>query len=326
MHPSIATILKNSTRKKDSKLNIITFSTHERYQSNMSCVDATFWTINTPELKLWNKNFAPVPKNHILINNVYNITDLPQYAEYDAVLSQSKYTQFQLAQKISNFYKIPLISVEHTEMVKERIHFKEMIGDANIFISEFSAKSWEPNYNYYVIEHGVDNKIFYNKNIKRKNVILSVVNDWINRDLECGYYDWKEITKDLPTFVVGNTPNLSQPAKTTDDLVNFYNTYSIFLNTSIHSPIPTTLLEAMSCGCCVITTENQMISSVIQNGINGFVSNNKEELRKYLEICLKDGELCKKIGKNARDTIIKRFCLNNFTKNWNIVLRKTLEN
>ena len=102
----------------------------------------------------------------------------------------------------------------------------------------------------------------------------------LNRDYECGFKLWKQITENLPTKVVGDTPSLSAPAKNTEELVDFYNRSSIFLNTSIHSPIPTTLLEAMSCGCCVVTTSNEMISKVINNGENGFISNNKEELNK----------------------------------------------
>jgi glycosyltransferase involved in cell wall biosynthesis len=325
MHPAIGSILRSSTRRSDEKFNIITFSTHERYQSNMSDVYANFWTINNPKIKSWNTNFADVPLNHILLDNVYNITDIPAYIQYDAILSQSKFNQFPLAKKISDYFNIPIISLEHTQMINNRVNLKHMKGDVNVFISEYSVKSWEVDYDCYVIEHGINNRIFHNKNIKRENKILSVVNDWINRDFECGYHLWKEITKDLPVFVAGDTPNLSRAAKNTDELVNIYNRHSIFLNTSIYSPIPTTLLEAMSCGCCVISTENEMINKVIENGKNGFVSNDKSELRKYLEICLKNEDMCKDMGKKARQTIIEKFSISDFTENWNTILKESLE-
>ena len=325
MHLAIGSILKSSTRRLGDKFNILTFSTHERYQSNMADVNANFWTINNPKIKSWNTNFAEVPNNHILLNNIWVLTDIPIYIEYDAVLSQSKFSQFSLAKKIANHFNIPLISLEHTEMVNQRSNLKHMVGDVNIFISEYSAKTWEVNYDCYVIEHGINSSVFHNKNIKRENKILSVVNDWINRDFECGYCLWKEITENLPVTVVGNTPNLSKAAKNTDELIDIYNRHLIFLNTSTYSPVPTTLLEAMSCGCCVISTENEMINKIIENGKNGFISNDKFELRKYLDICLKDTELCKKMGKSARETIIEKFSISDFTENWNTVLKETLE-
>ena len=324
MHSAVGSILRSSTRKIEDKINVLTFSTHERYQSNMADIDANFWLINSNKFKLWNTKFAEIPKNHICLNNIYSLNDLPNYIDFDLVLSQSKFNQYSFAKKISNQLNIPLITIEHTFMIEQRDILKNMIGDVNIFISEYSAKSWCANYPFYVIEHGINSKVFHNKNIKRDDVILSVVNDWINRDYECGFTLWKEITSNLPIRVVGNTPTLSEPAKDTDDLVNHYNKSLIFLNTSIYSPIPTTLLEAMSCGCCVVTTENEMISKVIQNGKNGFVSNDKNELRKYLEILLKNKNMAIEIGKNARDTILNNFSLKDFTENWNTVLRNSL--
>lgn len=325
MHHSVGSIIKNSIRKDNERLNILTFSTHERYQSNMSDIDADFWVINNSDIKGWNLNYADIPKNHFLLNNIYSLNDIPTYLEFDIVLSQSRFSQFDFAKKISRFFKIPLLCLEHTVMNDMTKDFVGMDGDFNVFISEFSAKSWKINKNYFVIEHGINNAVFHNKNIKRQNEILSVVNDWINRDFECGFKLWKEITENLPVKVVGDTPSLSAPAKNTDELVDFYNKSSIFLNTSIHSPIPTTLLEAMSCGCCVVTTSNQMISKVIKNGENGFISNNKEELKKYLNICLNDFELCKQIGRNARQTIIENFSIKDFTQNWNNILRECIK-
>lgn len=325
MHPSVGSIIKNSIRKNNEKLNILTFSTHERYQSNMSDINADFWVINNTNIKGWNLNFSEIPKNHYLLNNIYSLSDVPVYINFDIVLSQSRFSQFEFAKKIARYFRIPLVSLEHTVMNEMTKDFISMNGDFNVFISEFSAKSWKINKDYSVIEHGIDNTVFHNKNLKRQNEILSVVNDWINRDYECGFKLWKQITENLPTKVVGDTPSLSKPAKNTEELVDFYNRSSIFLNTSIHSPIPTTLLEAMSCGCCVVTTSNEMISKVINNGENGFISNNKEELKKYLNLCLNNADLCKEIGKNARQTIIEKFSIKDFTENWNNVLRKCIK-
>ena len=327
MHPAISSIIRSSTLKIEDKINVLTFSTHERYQSNMSDINANFWILENKNLKKWNTNYASLPINHFILKNIDKHTNVPLFMPFDLVLSQSKYNQFHFAKETAKYLNIPLISLEHTmifDKTKNADELKKLHGDVNIFISDFSAKTWEPNYKYHVIEHGINSKIFNDKNFKRENIVLSVVNDWINRDYECGFTLWKNITKNIPVKVVGETPNLSKAAKNTDELVNHYNKALIFLNTSINSPIPTTLLEAMSCGCCVITTKNEMISKVIKNGENGFISNDPEELNNYINKALKDYDLCRKIGKNARDTIIKEFSIDNFTKRWNSILLNSL--
>jgi glycosyltransferase involved in cell wall biosynthesis len=68
-----------------------------------------------------------------------------------------------------------------------------------------------------------------------------------------------------------------------------------------------------------------MIPSVIQNGVNGFISNDESELRKYLELLLKDEELRKTIGNNARTTILEKFSEIVFINNWNTIFNETYE-
>ena len=66
----------------------------------------------------------------------------------------------------------------------------------------------------------------------------------------------------------GNRANLfypaSTPAESVADLVNEYCSSKVFLNTSTVSPIPTTLLEAMSCGSAVVSTATCMIPEIIE--------------------------------------------------------------
>jgi len=324
MHPALSNIVRSSTRKSGDRLKILTFSTHERYQSNMADINADFWVINNPKIKAWNSQYAEVPKNHKLLNNIKKISDIPNYLVFDAILSHEKFMQFDIALTISKHLHIPLICLEHVCMTETRTALKKKFGNTNIFISEYSVKSWDFNKEHEVINHGVDTKVFNNKKIKRENNILSVVNDWKNRDYECGFTLWQNITKDMPVVVIGSNPELSEPAKDIDDLVNSYNRSSIFLNTSIFSPLPTTLIEAMACGCCVITTANGMCPEIIKNGVNGFISNDENELELFLNNCLEDPSLCRKMGEEARKTILQNFSLESFTNRWNEVLQKAV--
>ena len=53
MHAALSSVIRSATRKDGERLNIITFPTHERYQSNMADVNANFYLINHPKMKKW---------------------------------------------------------------------------------------------------------------------------------------------------------------------------------------------------------------------------------------------------------------------------------
>ena len=88
---------------------------------------------------------------------------------------------------------------------------REMRGDINLFISEYSLGrwGWEDRNDTFVVHHGVDTKLFKpDKQIEEKeNHILSVVNDWINRDWCCGFEIWQRVIKNFPFHVVGEPLN-----------------------------------------------------------------------------------------------------------------------
>ena len=73
MHPALSNIIRSSTRKSGDRLKILTFSTHERYQSNMANINADFWVINNPKIKSWNTQYAEIPKNHKILNDIEKI-------------------------------------------------------------------------------------------------------------------------------------------------------------------------------------------------------------------------------------------------------------
>jgi glycosyltransferase involved in cell wall biosynthesis len=125
-------------------------------------------------------------------------------------------------------------------------------------------------------------------------------------------------------LVVGKSPGFSVPAKSTEHLREVYQQSTIFYNTSLHSPVPTVMLEAMACGCAIVSTATCMIPEIIQHGENGLISNDPQELRSFLEILLSDKELAQKLGDNARKTIEQKYNLDLFVERWNKLLYGTI--
>lgn len=312
-------ILNKAFGKKD-KYNIITFDTHERYQTQLCKSGHDFYAFRYDGCKEWDETYAKIPKNYYILpkNTVSN------GIQYDFILSQSKFGQFQMAKQIQQVFNLPIISLEHTLPIpswpnQQLQAFRQMNGEINVFISEYSAREWQMNGQ--IVHHSVDTDLFSPEREEGiripKDKILSVVNDFINRDYCCNFKGWQRITDGLPTKVIGNTPGLSKPAASIRELVEEYQQCKVFLNTSTISPVPTALLEAMACGCAVVSTATCMIPEIIKNGHNGFISNDEAELRHHLENLLYNESLRKTIGENARKTILDKFSEAKFLDKWN---------
>jgi len=311
-------IIDRSLNPTKDKYNILTFDTHERYQTQLCKTGHNFYSFRSDNCKEWDTNYAEVPENYYILPKNSIISGMG----FDFILSQSKFGQYQIARQIAETFGIPIVSLEHTLPIpswpqQQLETFRSMLGDVNIFISEYSVGEWGMNCDPVVIHHSVDTELFKPTEERKGEPathpeVLSVVNDFKNRDYCCNHSGWQRVTEGFDTRLLGTcSEGLSKPAESIEDLVLEYNTAKVFLNTSTISPVPTSLLEAMSCGCAVVSTE------IIENGVNGFLSNDEEELKGYVGTLLGDEDLRKSMGEEARKTILTKFSEEKFINNWN---------
>jgi len=324
---SVDRLISIANRPKPEKYNILTFPTHERYETQLCKTGHNFYSFHLPDLKKWNSSQIPTPSNYYILPE----SMISEFIGYDFILVQSKYWQYQAAQQINQKLNIPIICLEHTlptpqTLSKEHIQaMTNMVGHVNVFISKFSMDAWNIKYNTVVIHHGIDSDTFKPNDEPKQDYVLTVANDFVNRDYCLNYYGWQRVTGKLKTKLVGETKGLSKSASSTEELVKEYNSCGVYFNSSTLSPIPTSLLEAMSCGCAVVSTATCMIPEIIQNGVNGFISNDEKELEMYLNEILKNKDLQKTLGENARKTILERFSEDTFIKKWNEIFDITYE-
>lgn len=322
----IVSSLTRAATRGSSPLNILTCPTHESWESNLARTGHQFYAFRHQSVKDWNYAYRSLPNNYTLLNPDKGFAQLPPDIDFDLVFVQNRFGQFQLLKSIADTLQVPLVTIEHTQphpdWPEHYIHqIRQMRGDVNVFISEYSRKLWGWGEDEaIVIHHGIDTECFSpDEATPRERHCLSVVNDWVNRDVFCGFYFWAEATKDLPVAVLGATPGLSQPASSLKDLADAYRQSQIFVNTSLASPIPTALLEAMASGCCCVSTATAMIPEIIQHGQNGMLATTPSEMREVLVSLLDNPEECRRLGEAARQTIIDRFHLNRFVDDWNKV-------
>lgn len=309
-------------------LNVLTIPTHSGYEYNLAKTGHQFWALSGVAgcKQSWDSHNRPIPENYHIIPN------LPEWLKIDVVLSQHKFGQIQALAQIARSQALPLVNIEHTlpmpEWREDRLsQLKTLNGDVNCFISKYSLNKWgyEESDTTRIIHHGIDINDFKPAEGGRENRILSVVNDWINRDYCCGFKIWERVTKGMPNlFPVGDTQGLSKPASSLTELAKFYRESRIFINTSTVSPIPTSLLEAMASGCACVSTDNCMIPEIIQDGFNGFITNDETLMRKRLQQLTADEKLANELGKNARETIERMFSLPKFINAWNDVFTQAI--
>src|SRR3990172_12173760 len=110
----VSAITRAATRRPDEKLNILTWPTHERYETNLAKTGHNFFSYQGQEFKSWNTQYAPVPDNYRLLDGTLGAKQVPLDIDFDLILSQNKWGQFQVGYQLSKQLHLPLISLEHT--------------------------------------------------------------------------------------------------------------------------------------------------------------------------------------------------------------------
>jgi glycosyltransferase involved in cell wall biosynthesis len=315
-------------RKQDEPLNILVYLAHERFEPNLCLTGHNFYSIITDGTRVWNTKYSPIPQNYHIFRDV-----LPDYflSNIDVIISHNPFVHIPLAINLN--LGIPIINVFHTmptpgwnniQIHPQAKHLFDQCTE-HVYISEFNKQSWGYSRGR-VIHHGLDTELFANKLLPREPRVLTVANDYINRDWCLGFSIWKYLSSEFPMFPVGETPGLSQPAKDIDELIQLYNTSRIFLNTSTASPLPMSLLEAMSCGCACVSAATCLIPDVIEHGVDGYLCpvNKPEKFKEYLNLLLTNPDHAAEIGKNARLKVQKMFGLDKFVENWNKTFKEIL--
>lgn len=320
------------------KLNILTFATHERYEENLCKTGHNFYSLRVG--KEWDETYAPVPKNYHIIDSVPESLDIDlvlchtndRIQVAHDILSATRGMQGQLTCPIlRHCHVLPDVRFNTDE---QKSNYQSIPVDHNSFISNFNRGQWGFSAsNSSVVEHGIDTD-FWGESYSNKTMlykdgrVLSVVNEFPTRDWCCGFNLWREVASDIPCQVVGKCTGehagFSQPAESREHLRQLYQTAPVFLNTSLHSPVPTVMMEAMACGTPVVTTGTCMIPEIIEHGVNGIIANDASDMKFWCRELLQKPDLARKIGEAGRKTIEKRYNLNKFIEKWNSLLYKVI--
>jgi len=316
-------------------LCILTFPSDEHYDTSLCETGHLFYGIKIPEAKGWNTLY-PIPKNYRMMVTANNQVTLPLYQDFDVIIAHDRVLQYQVANQLAQEYNLPLVLVEHAnpldEWTESRVlPLRNREGKVNVFVSEGQRATWgfEPDYDCTVNYIGIDHKRFAPSEVKREDYVLWMGNHIMHKDEVYGFPIMRYITGfPMPMVrlkILGDNTNISRPPKDIAELVEAYSKAGVYLNTKPNDPLPTSMLEAMACGCPVVSIAVGDIPKVIKHGETGFYSKDLDALKGYIGQLLTDKELAAKIGTNARELIKRKFGVARFIKAWQDILNKALE-
>ena len=152
-----------------------------------------------------------MPENYVLMPE----SQIFDHVNFDLILSQDRFYQFKTASQIRNQLLIPIVALEHTMLGPHASdasiqYMKSCVGDINHFYIRLSRKYVGIEQNSGIIHHGVNTDKFCNMKQDRQKRVLSVANDFINREYCLNFTGWQRITENFDVTVRGDTPGLSK--------------------------------------------------------------------------------------------------------------------
>ena len=183
-----------------------------------------------------------------------------------------------------------------------------------------------------VIRFAKDPEEFTNWNGADEQVITFAQN-MINRGQHCNFEAFEEITKGFRRKLYGpnneNAGDLSggfltyeqMKQKMRDSRVYFYTgtqpaSYTLNFIEALMTGIPIVAIGPKWGNSLNIAGEMYEIPQIIRSGINGFWSDSVEDLKKYIDVLLKDHNLARRIGEMGRKTAIELFGIETIKQQW----------
>lgn len=229
---------------------------------------------------------------------------------------------------------------------KIAISMQKFLNQGNVHVVRFSPiENISPHCtNGHVIRNYADENIYSEWDgwdLENQNILT--FQSWFSqrRTLQTNKMYMKHIYPSFKCDVygayIGNKDPYCKGTLDWQDQINEYKKCSVYfyLGAPI-ATIPYTYVEAMMVGCPLVTfgvgTGGWTIPSLnkkfyepaefIDNGVDGFCSDDPEELKDYIRMLLSDQDLSKKISSNARKKALQHFSKKKITAEWGEFLEK----
>lgn len=328
---------------KQPKLKVLTWHIHGSYLYYLTQVNAEFYLPikpdgsggKTPSFP-WGDNVHEIPEEKVRDTDfdviAFQSNFSPSNPDYDYLSDQTTLLS------VKQLKDIPKIFIEHDPPREHPTDTKHILANREkyefgknttiVHVTHFNDLMWDSGLTpTHVIDHGVTipENVRYSGEIAKGIV---VVNNLYKRGRRLGLDVFETVRKEIPLDLVGmGAEKLEgigeiQPEK----LPAFISHYRFFFNPIRYTSLGLSVLEAMMVGLPIIGLATTELTTIIHNGVNGFIDTNVRALIPKMKELIEDSELAHDMGKEARKTALARFSIDRFTQDWQDLFTKVTQN
>ncbi|MEX2543456.1 MAG: glycosyltransferase family 4 protein [Trueperaceae bacterium] len=262
-----------------------------------------------------------------------NVREVPaeqvRNEEIDVVLCQSRRNwetdRFELL--TGEQLQLPTVFLEHDPPRQSPTDTRHPVDDRDVLlvhVTRFNDLMWDSGRTpTKVIEHGVTVPpgTRYSGVLERG---LVVVNGLERRGRRLGADIFRSVRERVPLDLVGMESERSGGLGEVPhaDMAPFAARYRFLFNPIRYTSLGLAVCEAMAAGVPVIGLATTEMATTIENGRNGYVDNDIDNLTARMHELLNDPELARRLGEGARRTARERFGIERFTRDWIATLRE----
>jgi hypothetical protein len=256
-----------------------------------------------------------------------NVHDVPaeavRDAAFDCVLFQTRKNyevdQYELLSEAQR--KLPRIYLEHDPPQGHPTDTRHWFDDPAgllVHVTPYNALMWDSGRTpTRVIDHGVmvPAGARYSGEIPRGIV---VVNHLRQRGRRLGADVFERARRDVPLDLVGmDAESLGGLGEVhPPELPALEARYRFFFNPIRYTSLGLAILEAMTVGLPVVGLATTELSTVIENGVSGFLDTDLRRLIAPMHALIDDPVLALRLGQNARRCALERFGIERFARDW----------
>jgi glycosyltransferase involved in cell wall biosynthesis len=259
--------------------------------------------------------------------NVHEVpVELVKEMSFDCILYQSTkdylVDQYEILTPAQR--KLPRIYLEHNTPSKSPVSTKHVVNDKRIclvHVTHYNRLMWDNNRTpTTVIEHGVMMpEVEYTGEIERG---ITAINHLPQRGRTLGWDIFRQVRNILPVDLAGmGNEDAGLGEILHPNLPAFLSRYRFYFHPVRHTSLALAVCEAMMLGMPVVGLATTDLVTVIQNGKNGFIHTDITYLIRKMKMLLDDPEMAARIGREAKETAIKRFGIARFIADWERLFR-----
>jgi hypothetical protein len=262
--------------------------------------------------------------------NVHEVAaeDVPEL-DLDCVLSQSHDNWQRDRDEILSPVQraLPAVHVEHDPPRGSPTDTRHPIDDPDVLlvhVTDFNDLMWDSGRTpTTVIEHGVvvPHDVPYTGELDRGVV---VVNGLRTRGRRLGADIFARAREEVPLDLVGmGATELGGVGEVAPpDLAAFVSRYRFFFHPVRYTSLGLALCEAMMLGIPIVALATTEVSTVVENGVSGWIDTNVDRLVGHMRDLLADPDEARRLGDGARRAARERFSIQRFAVDWDAAFRR----